>query len=68
MSTISMKDLLSVFNDSPLAAHTIRARLHEKPRRVAGAIHQGIKKGIIRRVSPLEVGSGCYKVSVYAKC
>lgn len=63
-----MKDLLAVFNDSPLATHTIRARLHETPRRVAGVIRQGIEKGIIRRASPTEVGSGRYKVSVYAKC
>ena len=68
MSTIPMKDLLSVFNDSPLATHTIRARLHETPRRVASVIRQGIEKCIIRRVSPAEVGSGRYKVSVYAKC
>ena len=68
MYTISMKDLLVVFNDSPLATHTIRTRLHETPRKVAGVISQGIEKGIIRRVSPVEVGSGRYKVSVYAKC
>lgn len=62
-----MKDLLSVFNESPLSARTIRIRLRESPRKTAGVIHQGLEEGVIRRVHPIEVGSGRRKVSVYAK-
>ena len=68
MPVITMKDLLSVFNESPLSARTIRRRLHESPRRVAGALRQAIADNLIRRVNPIEVGSGKHKASVYAKC
>jgi hypothetical protein len=64
--SITTQKLLSVFNGSPLATHTIRHRLGKSPKLVAFAIYRAIDSGHLRRVDPTEVGSGKRKMSVYA--
>lgn len=66
MSTITTQKLLSVFNGSPLATHTIRHRLGKPAKLVAFAIYRAIDSGHLRRINPSEVGSGRRKLSVYA--
>ena len=57
--TITDTQLLDFFGQSPLSRRKIRRRLGNVPNRVMSAVlFSAIKRGIIRRVDPVEVGYG----------
>jgi hypothetical protein len=67
MFRITHDDLLVVFRDpSPLSRRKIRNRLARPPHAVLSRVlFDAVKKGVIRRVNPIEVGSGKHIVHTY---
>jgi hypothetical protein len=66
MWTISDDTLLKTFGTSPVGFRKIRKRLNSPPKSVVLAVlHSAIKRGIIRKVSPIEVGYGGSSIRAY---
>lgn len=66
MWTISDDTLLNTFGTSPVGVRKIRKRLNSPPKSVVSAVLQSaIKRGIIRKVSPVEVGYGGSSIRAY---
>ena len=67
MDSISDNDLLSIFKKSPLSRRSIRIRLGQPPNKVVSAvIYSARRRGIIRKVNPIEVGYGGHNRPSYA--
>ena len=67
MFRITHDDLLAVFkNASPLSRRKIRNRLKRPSHAVLSRVlFDAVKQGVIRRVNPIEVGSGKHIVHTY---
>jgi len=67
MDSISDNDLLSIFKKSPLSRRSIRIRLGQPPNKVVSTvIYSALRRGIIRKVNPNEVGYGGSRRDCYA--
>lgn len=66
---ITDEQLLSTFRGpSPISKKTMRRRLKNPPNSVMCAVvDSAVKRNVLRRVVPYEIGSGKYKIHVYQK-
>ena len=66
---IKDEQLLSTFKGpSPISKKTMRRRLKNPPNTVMCAVvHSAVKRNVLRRVVPDEIGSGKYTLHVYQK-